>query len=61
MTAKNSFNALKCPLCKEPSQNDFRPFCSDRCKKIDLNRWFSEVYAVPIQENQDPTESQEGE
>jgi endogenous inhibitor of DNA gyrase (YacG/DUF329 family) len=27
----------------------FRPFCSARCKQVDLNRWFSESYRVPVQ------------
>tara|TARA_Y100001934_G_scaffold282635_1_gene397379 strand:- start:1503 stop:1619 length:117 start_codon:yes stop_codon:yes gene_type:complete len=25
------------------------PFCSDRCKKIDLGRWFEEDYSLPIE------------
>jgi endogenous inhibitor of DNA gyrase (YacG/DUF329 family) len=28
----------------------FRPFCSARCRNIDLSRWFGEVYAVPAVE-----------
>jgi hypothetical protein len=29
------------------------PFCSRRCADVDLNRWFSGVYAVPIVEEDD--------
>ena len=29
---------------------DFRPFCSDRCQKIDLGRWLKGVYAIPTDE-----------
>jgi len=41
-----------CPTCKiviEVARRDdarFRPFCSDRCKMIDLGRWFNEEYRV---------------
>ena len=27
-----------------------RPFCSERCRKIDLDRWRSEAYRVPVEE-----------
>ena len=33
-----------CPLCKKPSQADFRPFCSKRCADLDLSRWLNGVY-----------------
>jgi endogenous inhibitor of DNA gyrase (YacG/DUF329 family) len=39
--------SAKCPICGKPVQAAFRPFCSDRCKRIDLNRWLSEAYRVP--------------
>ena len=31
----------------------FRPFCSKRCADVDLNRWLSGVYAVPVIEDDD--------
>ncbi|HVZ02263.1 MAG TPA: DNA gyrase inhibitor YacG [Dongiaceae bacterium] len=37
----------KCPLCGKPAAAEFRPFCSARCKQVDLNRWPSESYRVP--------------
>jgi hypothetical protein len=37
----------KCPICGKPVQHEFRPFCSARCKQVDLNRWFTESYRVP--------------
>lgn len=43
----------KCPLCKKPIEwegNEFRPFCSERCKTLDLGAWASEEYAVPSDE-----------
>ena len=38
----------KCPNCGKPMVAEFRPFCSSRCKQVDLNRWFSESYRVPV-------------
>ncbi len=46
---------VACPHCKNLSefstQNPFRPFCSERCKLIDLGVWATEGYAIasPIQ------------
>ena len=40
----------RCPLCGRPRMPQFRPFCSARCRNIDLSRWFGEVYAVPAVE-----------
>jgi len=42
-----------CPICHKPAGQEFRPFCSRRCADIDLNRWFSGVYAVPVKEDED--------
>ena len=36
-----------CPICKEPTAADFRPFCSARCRDVDLARWLSGSYAIP--------------
>jgi endogenous inhibitor of DNA gyrase (YacG/DUF329 family) len=37
-----------CPICGEPAREPAqRPFCSARCRQIDLNRWLGEVYRVP--------------
>jgi len=41
---------MKCPTCNkrvEWDDNPFRPFCSERCKLIDLGRWVDEEYRVP--------------
>ena len=42
-----------CPLCGKPMETVFKPFCSKRCADIDLNRWLSGVYAVPVKETDD--------
>lgn len=36
----------KCPICGKPARHAARPFCSDRCKQVDLNRWLSGSYAI---------------
>jgi len=36
-----------CPECGKPSSREFYPFCSKRCKDIDLNRWLSGTYVIP--------------
>lgn len=47
----------RCPVCRQQTSwddNPWRPFCSERCQTIDLGRWASEEYRVPLEE---PTES----
>ena len=39
--------AATCPICRKRTVTAFRPFCSARCKEIDLGRWFTESYVVP--------------
>lgn len=41
---------MKCPTCGKPVEwkdNPLRPFCSERCKLIDLGRWVEGEYRVP--------------
>jgi endogenous inhibitor of DNA gyrase (YacG/DUF329 family) len=45
--------AMACPICGKPTGPQFRPFCSRRCADVDLNRWLSGVYAVPVREEED--------
>jgi hypothetical protein len=49
-----------CPQCGKPvewnPENRFRPFCSERCKLIDLGAWASEAYRVPIAEDREDAE-----
>jgi endogenous inhibitor of DNA gyrase (YacG/DUF329 family) len=39
---------MKCPICKKEvaPENDFFPFCGERCKIIDLGNWASEKYVI---------------
>ena len=49
---------VRCPQCGGESvwssDNPYRPFCSERCKLIDLGAWASESYRVPEQEADEP-------
>ncbi|MHA6316913.1 DNA gyrase inhibitor YacG [Altererythrobacter sp. CAU 1778] len=36
-----------CPMCRKPRSADHAPFCSQRCRDRDLNRWFNDGYALP--------------
>jgi hypothetical protein len=41
---------VKCPTCEksvEYAGNEFRPFCSERCKLIDFGAWADEEFALP--------------
>lgn len=42
-----------CPICNRPSRPEDRPFCSPRCRDVDLGRWFSGAYAVPVADDED--------
>ena len=42
---------VKCPTCRRPvewsEQSAYRPFCSERCRLIDLGAWLTEQRAIP--------------
>jgi endogenous inhibitor of DNA gyrase (YacG/DUF329 family) len=40
----------RCPICNRPADAKARPFCSPRCRDVDLNRWFSGSYIIPAAE-----------
>ena len=46
-----------CPECGKPSARDTYPFCSPRCKAIDLNRWFTGAYVIPGRDEEEPPEN----
>jgi endogenous inhibitor of DNA gyrase (YacG/DUF329 family) len=39
--------AKPCPICAKPAAPLHVPFCSDRCRKVDLHRWLGETYRIP--------------
>lgn len=52
-TGQPAPRTVPCPSCGQPSvfapSNAFRPFCSARCKGIDLGAWASEEFRVPTE------------
>jgi hypothetical protein len=42
-----------CPICGKPATAASRPFCSERCRDVDLNRWLSNSYAIPGRKDED--------
>ncbi|GAB5373953.1 MAG: hypothetical protein AcusKO_04150 [Acuticoccus sp.] len=55
--------AAACPICGAPQSREARPFCSRRCADIDLHRWLSGQYAIPVVEEDggDPDEPATGD
>ena len=47
----------QCPECRATviwsKDNPFRPFCSERCKLIDLGQWATGAYRIPQEERND--------
>ena len=46
-------SAKPCPICGKPATDASRPFCSERCRDVDLNRWLSGSYAIPGNKDED--------
>lgn len=48
---------VACPTCGQPvewrPESKYRPFCSERCKLIDLGEWATEKYRVPSDDSAD--------
>jgi uncharacterized protein len=43
----NAVSPRPCARCGKPVVHRFRPFCSARCRDVDLGRWLTESYTVP--------------
>jgi hypothetical protein len=52
---------VPCPQCGKPVEwapsSRFRPFCSERCKLIDLGAWATGAYRIPVDEAPDEGEA----
>jgi len=52
---------VPCPQCGRPVEfapaSRWRPFCSARCKTIDLGAWATETYRVPLPESPEPDDA----
>ena len=55
---------MKCPICKKDvtTESEFFPFCSERCKIIDLGNWASEKYVISTPVHPvEPEEDEDGQ
>ncbi len=50
---------MTCPICGKPTAPGFRPFCSRRCADIDLGRWLTGQYRIPVSEQTPPEDEAE--
>lgn len=53
MTSGDALSTPKargCPICGRGVARRYRPFCSKRCRDVDLGRWLDGDYAVPAEE-----------
>ncbi|MDI6025239.1 DNA gyrase inhibitor YacG [Corticibacterium sp. UT-5YL-CI-8] len=49
-----------CPECGRPTERATYPFCSSRCKDIDLNRWLSGAYVIPARDDEEDEDGVSG-
>ena len=57
MNTSPALATLACPRCQQSTtwlNNPSRPFCSERCKLIDLGDWADEKHAIPVKPELDP-------
>jgi endogenous inhibitor of DNA gyrase (YacG/DUF329 family) len=56
---------VPCPQCGKPVEwvpaSRWRPFCSERCKLIDLGAWASETYRIPVAESPESDSARQDE
>ena len=57
---------VPCPTCRKQTPwrgNPFRPFCSERCKLIDLGKWLDGEYRIPAEadESETPIDGEEND
>jgi endogenous inhibitor of DNA gyrase (YacG/DUF329 family) len=56
---------VDCPTCgakvEWSEKNRYRPFCSERCKQIDLGAWAEEKYTIPVAPKLDELDEDESE
>lgn len=52
---------IRCPICGKPVGKDDpeMPFCSERCRLIDLGNWASEKYAIPGEQKPEDSPSEQ--
>lgn len=65
MTDLSLTRTVICPACKGPSRyaadNPYRPFCSGRCRNVDLGAWASEQFRVGVEQTGDDPDELPGD
>jgi endogenous inhibitor of DNA gyrase (YacG/DUF329 family) len=51
---------VSCPICGRERDPKYRPFCSRRCAEVDLGRWLTGRYAIPVEDLEDDDADGEG-
>ncbi|MFW5679045.1 MAG: DNA gyrase inhibitor YacG [Pseudomonadota bacterium] len=51
---RSGASTQRCPTCGRPSDPALKPFCSKRCRDVDLARWLTGAYAIPVVEADEP-------
>jgi len=63
MDGSKPLTMVACPTCKKPvpwsAEEKFKPFCSERCKLIDLGDWATEAHKIPGEALIFPAEGEE--
>ncbi|WP_054773187.1 DNA gyrase inhibitor YacG [Methylogaea oryzae] len=58
------YKIVKCPTCRKPvpwlPSQRYRPFCSERCKLIDLGEWANEGHVIPGEPLQEEPATDDG-
>lgn len=50
-----------CPICtRAPASPDYKPFCSKRCADVDLQRWFTGGYTIPVHDDEPTDDGERG-
>ncbi|MGR3757540.1 MAG: DNA gyrase inhibitor YacG [Tranquillimonas sp.] len=52
---------MTCPICAKETVSAYRPFCSRRCADLDLGRWMTGAYSIPLFDDDEPADPQESE
>jgi hypothetical protein len=53
---------IRCPICErmfDQAESQSMPFCSPRCKQIDLGRWLGERYSMPVERSEDDEDGED--
>jgi endogenous inhibitor of DNA gyrase (YacG/DUF329 family) len=49
----NTPTKTQCPICRKPTDPEFRPFCSRGCRDRDLVNWLDEGYKMPVPQDEE--------